>query len=231
MVVAPGAIAVVVRVDACAERCRAKEERQRAREPCHVWNFLAVCPCRAVCPLSIAPALRLVRMSRGIRGTTGRSAHQCRHRIVSAITRMEMSGRRCGKSSAGTAAKSRWPMRPAAVAVSALLSQWMPRASRAIRSRRGSARQEPHSSYSVTLVGMPCSLGRGVALLPWLAYPRRMGLATIRSRFVNASYLLMTGQRRNAAEQVERLDEGCDQRKALHGSIPFRFRICMQYAY
>ena len=67
MMVAPGPVAIIVRVDACAERCRAKDQRQRACEPFHVCSVLAVSPRGSVCPASIAPALRLVRMNRGTR--------------------------------------------------------------------------------------------------------------------------------------------------------------------
>ena len=43
MVVAPGAVAVVIRIDACAERRDAKNERQRASKPDHDCScFLAV---------------------------------------------------------------------------------------------------------------------------------------------------------------------------------------------
>jgi hypothetical protein len=46
-----------------------------------------------------------------------------------------------------------------------------------------------------------------------------MDLAAIRRRFLGASYPLMTRQWRDAAEQVEWLDEGGDQRKALHRKV------------
>lgn len=53
-------------------------------------------------------------------------------------------------------------------------------------------------------------------------YPGRRALAAIRLWPLDASSLLMTWQRRDATEQVERLDKGSDQRQALHQVI----RLC-----
>lgn len=67
VVFAPRPIAIVIGVDTCTQRRHAKKERQRASEPDHVCDFPAVVP-PVICPLSIAPALRLVRTDRGIFG-------------------------------------------------------------------------------------------------------------------------------------------------------------------
>lgn len=58
VVFAPGAVAIIVRVDTCAERRGAKKERQRASKPGHVCNFLLSVKPMVVCTASIAPALR-----------------------------------------------------------------------------------------------------------------------------------------------------------------------------
>lgn len=58
VVFAPGAVAIIVRVDACAERRGANDERQRASEPGHVCDFLMSVKPTVVCTASIAPALR-----------------------------------------------------------------------------------------------------------------------------------------------------------------------------
>ena len=56
-------------------------------------------------------------------------------------------------------------------------------------------------------------------------YQWRGALAAIRLRPFDASSLLMTWQRRDAAEQIERLDKGSDQRQALHEVVRLCFHI------
>lgn len=57
-----------------------------------------------------------------------------------------------------------------------------------------------------------------------------MGIAAIRRRFLGAAYPLVTRQWRDAAEQVEWLDEGSDQRKALHRKVSSHSRyVCSMH--
>lgn len=59
MVVAPGAVAIIVRIAACAERRGAKKKRQRASKPGHVCDVLLSVKPSVVCTACIAPALRV----------------------------------------------------------------------------------------------------------------------------------------------------------------------------
>lgn len=59
VVVAPGAVAIIVRIAACAERRGAKKKRQRASKPGHVCDVLLSVKPSVVCTACIAPALRI----------------------------------------------------------------------------------------------------------------------------------------------------------------------------
>ncbi len=242
MVVAPGPVAIVVRVDACAERRGAKDERQRASEPGHVCYFLAVSPFRPVCPLSIAPALRLVRMNCGIRGQEGSRCGSAAFVMFRQFG--EMSGPQPRDSSAGSIwfGDGQQAPRPSRYGRCAWWRS-LPQHCSSKGCPRGQVRQfgpsMEASGPSRIAVAAPCSsscsrmsggLGRGVALLPWLPYPRRMDLAAIGNPSLDSSYLLMTRHWRNAAQEVERLDEGSDQRQALHGNISSCFKyVCSMH--
>lgn len=82
VVFAPGAVAIVVRVDTCAERRGAKKKRQCASEPGHVCNFLAVSQTRGGLHRQHCGCIARAN------GSWNLQCHQAERRVTSRLSRL-----------------------------------------------------------------------------------------------------------------------------------------------